>query len=65
MMKSFTGNPFDTLGTQRDSRITAAETDVRVMAFCLGKLTDFLNKIERFPELWNRTVLWMRWIDRR
>ncbi|MEH2469860.1 hypothetical protein V1281_000893 [Nitrobacteraceae bacterium AZCC 2161] len=21
------------------------------MAFCLGKLTDFLNKVERFPEI--------------
>jgi hypothetical protein len=22
------------------------------MAFCLGKLTNFQNKVERFPELW-------------
>jgi hypothetical protein len=22
-----------------------------VMAFCLGKLTGFLNKVERFPEI--------------
>jgi hypothetical protein len=35
---------FDLLGAQRDSRITPAEADVRVRAFCLGKLTDFLNK---------------------
>ena len=56
---------FDLLGAQRDSSTAPAEADVRVMAFCLGKLTDFLNKVERFPELWNRTVLWMRWIDRR
>jgi hypothetical protein len=40
---------FDLLGAQRDSRITPAEADVRVMAFRLGKLTDFLNKVERFP----------------
>jgi hypothetical protein len=38
---------FDLLGAQRDSRITPAEADVRVMAFCLGKLTDFLNEVER------------------
>ena len=30
------------------------------MAFCLGKLTNFQNKVERFPELWNRTILRMR-----
>src|SRR5260370_11744100 len=42
---------FDLLGAQRDSRITPAEADVRVMAFCLGKLTNFLNKGERFPEM--------------
>ena len=28
----------------------AAEADVRVMAFCLGKLSNFLNKVERFLE---------------
>src|SRR6476660_10255027 len=32
---------FDLLGAQRDSSITPAEADVRVMAFCLGKLTNF------------------------
>jgi hypothetical protein len=42
---------FDLPGVQRDSRITAAEADVWVMAFCLGKLTDFLNNAERFPEI--------------
>src|SRR6266403_4491144 len=42
---------FDLLGAQRDSRTTPAEADVRVMAFCLGKLTDFLNKAARFPEI--------------
>jgi hypothetical protein len=42
---------FDILGAQRDSRMTPAEADVRMMAFCLGKLTDFLNKVERFPEI--------------
>ena len=42
---------FDILGAQRDSRITPAEADVRMMAFCLGKLTNFLNKVERFPEI--------------
>jgi hypothetical protein len=29
--------------------MTTAEADVRVMAFCLGKLHNFLNKVERFP----------------
>jgi hypothetical protein len=48
---------FDILGAQRDSRITPAEADVRVMAFCFGKLADFLNKVERASrKLWNRTV---------
>src|SRR6266436_10426974 len=42
---------FDLLGAQRDSSITPAEADVRVMAFCLGKLTNFLNKVERFQEI--------------
>jgi hypothetical protein len=42
---------FDLLGAQRDSRITPAEADVRVIAICLGKLTNFLNKGERFPEI--------------
>jgi hypothetical protein len=37
---------FDLLGAQRDSSITPAEADVRVMAFCLGKLTDIL-----FPKI--------------
>ena len=36
---------FDLLGAQRDSSIAPAEADVWVMAFCLGKLTDFLNKV--------------------
>jgi hypothetical protein len=36
------------------------------MAFCFGKLADFLNKVERASrKLWNRTVLWMRWVARR
>jgi hypothetical protein len=42
---------FEILGVLRDSRITLAEADVRVMAFCLGKLTNFQNKVERFPEI--------------
>src|ERR1700730_2694845 len=32
---------FDLLGAQRDNSITPAEADVRVTAFCLGKLTKF------------------------
>ena len=57
---------FDLLGVQRDSRVTSAEADVRVMVFCFGKLADFLNKVERASrKLWNRTVLWMRWVARR
>ena len=31
--------------------MTAAEADVRVMAFRLGKLADFLHKVERFLEI--------------
>ena len=42
---------FDLLGAQGDDRVTPAEADVRVMAFGLGKLTDFLNKGERSPEI--------------
>ncbi|SIN99798.1 hypothetical protein SAMN05443247_01285 [Bradyrhizobium erythrophlei] len=42
---------FDFLGAQRDSRTTPAEADVGVKACCLGKLTDFLNKSVRFPEI--------------
>jgi hypothetical protein len=42
---------FDLLGAQGADRVTPAEADVRVMAFGLGKLTDFLNKGERFPEI--------------
>src|ERR1700730_10243341 len=41
----------DLLAAQRDSRITPAEAYVWVMIFCLGNLTDFLNKVERFPEI--------------
>ena len=41
---------FDLLGAQRQPH-SPAEVDVRVMAFCLGKLTDILNKAERFPEI--------------
>jgi hypothetical protein len=41
---------FDRLGAQRDSSITS-EADVGVMAFCLSKLTNFLNKAPRFPEI--------------
>jgi hypothetical protein len=64
MMKS-SQQSFDLLGAQRNSRITPAEADVRVMAFCLGKLTDFLNKIERFLEIVESTVLAMRRAARR
>ena len=42
---------FDLLGAQGADRVTPAEADVRVMAFGLGKLTEFLNKGERFPEI--------------
>jgi hypothetical protein len=49
MTKSVTGSPM-TFSVLRET--VAAEADFRVMAFRLGKLTDFLN---------NRTVLWMRW----
>src|ERR1700730_13775676 len=55
---------FDLPGAQRDSRITPAEADLRVMAFCLGKLTDFLNKSSASLKLWKRTVLRMRWAAR-
>ena len=41
----------DLLGAQGADRVTPAEADVRVMAFGLGKLTEFLNKGERFPEI--------------
>ena len=41
----------DLLGTQGDGRVTPAETNVGMMAFGLGELTDFLNKGERFPEI--------------
>src|SRR6266404_7816366 len=34
---------FDLLGAQRD--MTPAEADVRVMAFCLGKLTNFHDRL--------------------
>jgi hypothetical protein len=40
MMKSFSCSPLIFL-VLRDSSITPAEADVRVMAFCLGKLTKF------------------------
>ena len=49
MTKSVTGSPM-TFSVLRET--VAAEADVRVIDFCLGKPTDFLN---------NRTVLWMRW----
>jgi hypothetical protein len=49
-MKSFTGSPSIFL-VLRDSRITPAEANVRVMACCLGKLSNFLDKVERFPEI--------------
>jgi hypothetical protein len=35
------------------------------MAFCLGKLANFFDKVERFLELWNRAVLRMLWATRR
>jgi len=56
---------FDLLGARRSSSMTPAEADVRVMACCLGKLSNFLNKVERSRKLWNRTVLRMRWAARR
>ena len=40
--------------------ITPAEADVRVMAFCFAKLTNFLNKSSASRKLWNRTILRMR-----
>ena len=39
---------FEILAALRDSRITAAEADVRVMAVRLGKFANFLIKVERF-----------------
>jgi len=42
---------FDLLGAQGNRHITPAEVDVGVMAFGFGKLTDYLNKSERFPEI--------------
>ena len=42
---------FYLLGAQGNRHITPAEADVGVMAFGLGKLTDFLNKGERFSEI--------------
>ena len=36
---------FDLLGAQRDSSMAPAEADVRVMAFCLGKLTNFHDRL--------------------
>jgi hypothetical protein len=41
----------DLLGAQGDGRVTPAEADVGVMAFGLGKLTDFPKNAERFPEI--------------
>jgi hypothetical protein len=41
----------DLLGAHRDSRVIPAEADVRVMAFRLSKLTNFPDKVERFPEI--------------
>jgi len=35
------------------------------MAFSFGKLSNFLNKVGRFPNLWNRAVLRMLWATRR
>src|SRR5450830_1164636 len=43
--------PLDLLCAQGDGRITPAETDVGVMAFGLGKLTNILNKGESFQEV--------------
>ena len=42
---------FYLLGAQGNCHITPAEADIGMMAFGLGKLTDFLNKDERFPEI--------------
>src|SRR6516164_7563986 len=42
---------FDLLSAQGDGRATPAETDVGVMPFGLGKLTDFLHKGECLPEI--------------
>jgi len=42
---------FYLLGAQGNRHITPTEADVGVMAFGLGKLTDFLNKGERFSEI--------------
>ena len=42
---------FYLLGAQGNRHITPAEADVGVMAFGLGKLTDFLNKGERISEI--------------
>ena len=50
MMKSFTGSPLILSVLERQPH-DPTEADVRVMAFCLGKLANFLNKVERFPEI--------------
>ena len=31
--------------------MTPAEANVRVTAFCLGKLANFLDTVERFPDI--------------
>ena len=41
----------DLLGLQRDRRIAPTKADVRMMAFSLREFTNFLNKIERLPEI--------------
>src|SRR3954447_345164 len=52
MMRSFSCSPFDLLGARRDSSITPAEGDVRLDGLSVSaKLTNFLNKVERFPEI--------------
>jgi hypothetical protein len=48
---AFTRQSLDFIGAQRDSGITRAEDDLRVMAVGLGKLSNFLNKVERFLEI--------------
>ena len=41
----------DLLGLQRDRRIAPTEADVRMMAFSLRELTNFLHKGERLAEI--------------
>ena len=51
MMKSFSCSPLIFLVLRETVIVTPAEADVGVVAFGLGKFTDFLKKSECFPEI--------------